>query len=220
MWQIIKELRLHIILPVVVVMAAAVFFFRPGQQETVALSASKANCENGILTIQFEAIKDGENVWVYHIDDKRNGWNERSPNEGDIKGTSSVAAVTVDVTPGHTYGWWAHQRLKNKSFSKPTGGVVYCQLSSPANLSSSRDGSVRRFTWAPVPGAVRYAVRIDNTANGWNDEVMNEGDVSRNSLTETMIEIPYEEGKSYNWWVHAVDEKGIYSKPAGGEVRE
>ncbi len=94
----------------------------------------------------------------------------------------------------------------------------FCQKAQPTSVTvdSQLCGTrAKNVVWAPVTGAVSYALRIDDKANGWKvnpdnscPAVPNPGDVCLNGLTTTSFNFNFEEGHQYNIWVHALNACG------------
>lgn len=97
------------------------------------------------------------------------------------------------------------------------GGCVIPPTPTPAPLpaptlngSCSAEGITISYSWTAITGAVRYAIRIDDRANGWDATTPLTGDTINNNVTS-----PYPRGSTpgatYDAWVHAVDSRGVYS---------
>lgn len=147
------------------------------------------------------------------------------------------SVLTLSVTPGNKYWYFIKTITKDGQSSytnPPYGTLISCPLSSPENLSSSYKDSYLALSWRPVKGAVRYAIRIDDTANAWNgpaDDYISvsslydnnlfnealrgfppyEGDYVSNSITETHFRIKAPSNHKIVWRVYAVSEEYNFS---------
>ncbi len=67
------------------------------------------------------------------------------------------------------------------------------------------------LAWDAVPGATAYAIRVDNPDNDWNGlcdgQGENPGDACGNIATTT-YRYNFQAGKTYHWWVHAINSCG------------
>lgn len=68
-----------------------------------------------------------------------------------------------------------------------------------------------RLNWFPVAGATSYQVRVDSDAPSWNGSCSSPD--SCLSTTTSEITVPITPGKTYDWWVHAINANG-WSQPA------
>lgn len=68
-----------------------------------------------------------------------------------------------------------------------------------------------RLNWFPVAGATSYQVRVDADAPSWNGSCITPDSCLSTPTNE--ITIPITPGKTYDWWVHAVNADG-WSQPA------
>lgn len=82
--------------------------------------------------------------------------------------------------------------------------------------SCSDNGQTLLFNWDPIPGAVRYAVRIDDQATPWGGDNSLKGDTVENHVpgTSTSYSRPASVGPMYKAWIHAVNDRGVYSEPS------
>lgn len=108
---------------------------------------------------------------------------------------------------------------------KPVVSITkVAKLSAPTNLKPDNkelSGETREVTlsWDAVKGAKFYAVRMDpEIKTEVRDEKNNCPDnphyLCVNNLDSTSIKIGVEPGKTYNWWVHAIDANGVLGTPA------
>ncbi len=77
----------------------------------------------------------------------------------------------------------------------------------------------QQFSWKPVTGASKYALRINDLENGWKNDCstsQNPGDVCVENLTTTSHTFTFVEGHTYHIWVHAINGCGTWNK--GGHV--
>lgn len=83
----------------------------------------------------------------------------------------------------------------------------------PGGAACSSNGTTLSYSWDSITGAVRYAIRIDDWANGWNDTIALTGDTIENNLptTPTSYSRTSNPGATYDAWAHAVDSRGVYS---------
>lgn len=70
--------------------------------------------------------------------------------------------------------------------------------------------TTQTFTWNPVPGATGYALRIDDTSNPWTGTCspINPGDTCVDNLTANSYTRSVIPGRTYRWWVHAINTCG------------
>lgn len=171
-------------------------------------------CYNGNFKIYINPKGVSGNTHV-RIDNLSNPWNPQSPQPGDVvldnfKGSAYVGEGEV----GQEYSWWIHTSDGKGNFAPAKGGRVFCRIGQPQDLKTSYDYPYVKISWAPVKGAVRYAVRVDNQITPWNPENMEDGDHKRESLKENEMLFKAARGRKISWWVHAVDKWGNYSTAA------
>lgn len=73
-----------------------------------------------------------------------------------------------------------------------------------------------QLKWDAVPGATRYAVRLDEDAPSWEGDTPSPGDTVDNQFTGTVYSRQAKaptpgQPVSYTWWVHSVNASGVYS---------
>ena len=61
-----------------------------------------------------------------------------------------------------------------------------------------------------------WAVRLDNTKNGWGGDTPLAGDTINNNVTTGTFTQLEERGYDIFWWVHLVSSEGVYSSAVGG----
>lgn len=94
-------------------------------------------------------------------------------------------------------------------------------IAAPANLSPLNEISsgMHNLTWNPVPGAVKYYIRLDDENTPWSGtcDWTHPGDICDNSNNTTTNSYSYnfQNGHAYHWWVHAVNACGQLSNPTG-----
>lgn len=91
-------------------------------------------------------------------------------------------------------------------------------LSGPPESNCSADGQTLSYSWNSITGAVRYAIRINDWANGWDDINPLTGDTIDNNVAATSYSRSSTPGATYDAWVHAVDDRGVYSDPPSNHV--
>ncbi len=74
-----------------------------------------------------------------------------------------------------------------------------------------------RLMWQAASGAVKYAVRVDDTTNPWNGNCNspNPGDICNNNVTGTHFDFTAQPGRTYSFWIHSLNACGHYSPHAG-----
>ncbi|MBI4056524.1 MAG: right-handed parallel beta-helix repeat-containing protein, partial [Elusimicrobia bacterium] len=97
----------------------------------------------------------------------------------------------------------------------------------PANLVPSgtlfaRTISSVTLSWDPVPGAVGYAVRVQDLTDGSLRDPRNNCPDNTlylcidTGLTSTSLSLPVQPGHRYDWWVHTIDPKGWSDPTSAG----
>lgn len=76
---------------------------------------------------------------------------------------------------------------------------------------STKEVVALELTWQPVPGAKKYAIRIDEDPDSWGGDTRLLGDTVENGLTDTTFRRCAVAGRKYEWWIHAIDQFGRYS---------
>jgi len=136
----------------------------------------------------------------------------------EVSGTS----YNFTFQAGHQYDWWVHA-IKNScgDWSDDTKvhvnvsgtGAGSCPPAAPQNLSPSGDvqSGSKTLKWDTVPGATKYAIRIDDQhdgeSNSWSNDCnnLNTDDLCRDDLTTNSFTYDFKESREYDWWVHAVN---------------
>lgn len=87
-------------------------------------------------------------------------------------------------------------------------------VSMPVNLNPSGtiSAGTQNISWDPVSGADHYALRVDDLSNPWTGTCssINASDICQD-ITTNSFSYNFQVGKSYQWWVHAVNSCGNYS---------
>lgn len=180
-----------------------------------------AECSNGKLTIFFNPQNTNTKVAI-RIDDLSNGWNDKTPNAGDVIDNSFVGSSYTynNAVKGRWYAWWFHQ-VDNKGVYGPAkSGFLQCpadKVTAPANIKHSYSEPTVTLSWDKVPGAKFYAIRVDNLKTPWSGDQnnMHDGDHLRNQMTETTFSFKAPKGRGISWWVYAISESGEWSQPKG-----
>ncbi|PJE50565.1 MAG: hypothetical protein COV29_04125, partial [Candidatus Yanofskybacteria bacterium CG10_big_fil_rev_8_21_14_0_10_36_16] len=97
----------------------------------------------------------------------------------------------------------------------PTPTATPPPIDPPTNLQVNCDvsGTSATFSWDPVVGAVKYAIRIDNQTNPFPQPGDDENnDVLTTSYTFNGIVAD----DLYSWWLHSINSSGVWSDFAGG----
>lgn len=89
---------------------------------------------------------------------------------------------------------------------EPTNWQSFCAQTTDA----TRPWGIR-VSWDVVPGAPRYAVRIDEDAPSWEGDTPSPGDTVDNQVTTNSYTRQAKPGATYQWWVHSVNASGVYS---------
>ena len=115
----------------------------------------------------------------------------------------------------------------NSNNSQKTSAVIKApEKLSPAGKEYSSSTTSVQLKWKSVKGAKSYAVRVDFPNSTLRDErnncPTNSHYVCINRLSENDLSIDVEPGKTYSWWVHAIDASGNVGEPASAwfSVRE
>jgi hypothetical protein len=154
----------------------------------------------------------GHDHWAIRIDDKSNSFQPTDMRPGDVLiDNYTTNSFTVKGQSGEQYNWWVHSVAKDGTWSEPTGGVLNCAPKAPVGLNATYNSPYVTLTWNPVPGAVRYAIRVDNTATPWDPNNMQDGDHLRNYQTETKFVFKASPDRKIVWWIHAIDKYGVWS---------
>ncbi|CAN5124838.1 hypothetical protein BH09PAT1_BH09PAT1_5250 [soil metagenome] len=174
-----------------------------------------ASCTNGTVNLSFPALPSEAASWAIRIDNTINGWGGDAPLAGDaVVNGYTGNSYSFKTNQGQDVTWWVHSISSTGVYSDPTIGQMYCAMSTPSTLSYSHDGSNYTLRWSNVTGAVKYAIRVDDTTNGWNATNLADGDHLRNDLTDNSYTFKPNPGHKIVWWVHAIDSKGRYSNAA------
>lgn len=103
------------------------------------------------------------------------------------------------------------------AFAGLSMGQAKASYSDPLPNASCVDGVLKIYI-NPQGVSKRSAVRIDDLSNPWNPTTPVTGDVIENNFTGSAYVMETEVAKEYSWWIHFVDDKGVYSEPKGGRV--
>lgn len=181
------------------------------QSQALAAPVVEASCEEGYITLVMEPQAENT-VWAIRVDDKKNGWNQSDLLDGDIS-VDNYKRNTFEqkATFGGSYNWWVHAVNDQGKWSASTGGPIICPLEKPTETKSAYQAPVMTLTWKQVPGAVKYAVRVDNTENPFTPEDPQDGDVLSDDVKTNAFQFNAEPNKTYIWWVHAIDKNGVWS---------
>jgi hypothetical protein len=117
-----------------------------------------------------------------------------------------------NVVRGNGYNYFVYSVSTNGKFSEGIGGNAYCPLKEPLYLESSYADGIMTLRWRPVEGAVAYAVRVDNTSNGWNLDNVLPGDWRNDFVQGAEYRFPIGLNQQVRWWVHAIDKNNVWSK--------
>jgi len=175
-----------------------------------------ATCTDGSVNLSFPPLPAGSTSWAIRIDNvTKNGWAGNTPNAGDaVVNNFTGSTYSFKTGTGSDVTWWVHSISSTGVYSGPTIGQLYCPLSTPSQLSYSADGRTVTLRWANLTGATKYAIRVDDTTNGWDPNNLADGDHLRNDLTDNSYTFTADPGHKIVWWVHGIDSKGRYSNPA------
>lgn len=181
------------------------------QSQALAAPQVEATCEEGYITLAMEPT-DKDIVWAIRLDDKKNAWNQNDLQDGDIS-VDNFKRNTFEqkATFGGSYNWWVHAVNDKGKWSESVGGPIICPLEKPTETKSSYQAQTMTLTWKSVPGAVTYAVRVDNTENPFTPDDPQKGDVIADNVKTNSFQFKAEPNKTYTWWVHAIDKNGIWS---------
>ena len=186
------------------------FFY---QSKALAAPVAEAICEDGYITIAMEPeSKSDKSAWAIRVDDKKNPWNQNELQQGDISVDDFKRNIFEQkATFGASYNWWVHSVNEKGKWSPLVGGPVICPVEKPSETKSNYQAPVMSLSWKAVTGAVKYAIRVDNTENTFTPEAPQKGDVLSDNVTTNAFQFNAEPNKSYTWWVHAIDKQGIWS---------
>jgi hypothetical protein len=185
----------------------------PGQP--VIRGTVSPSCTNGSMKLVFPTGQTSSR-WAVRLDNTKNGWGGDTPLAGDIVNNNVTAGTfTQSEERGYDIFWWVHLVSNEGIYSSAVGGTAHCELPAPTNLVSKCNLPDERmeFSWNAVPGAVSYAIRTDDEKNGFENPPLT-GDTIKDNLTETSYNRHGFAGRHYNWWIHAIDRNGYYSKAA------
>ncbi len=209
--DLINKKMIFTVLGIIVAGAIGVSGYFFYQSQALAAPVAEAVCEDGYIIITMEPTPQHA-TWAIRIDDKKNSWNQNELAQGDIS-VDNYKRNTFEqkATFGGSYNWWVHSVTEKGKWSALTGGPVVCSIEKPVETKSVYQAPVMTLTWKPVPGAVKYAIRIDNTENPFSPEDPQKGDVLSDKVTTNAFQFNAEPGKTYIWWVHAIDKNGVWS---------
>ncbi len=79
--------------------------------------------------------------------------------------------------------------------------------------SCSTNGTTLTYNWNSIAGASNYAIRVDENTSSWGGDTVYPGDTVNNNLpaTPTTYTRSATQGLQYEAWIHAVDNRGVYS---------
>lgn len=175
---------------------------------------ASATCSTGQLVITLTPPAKHDH-WAIRVDDTSNSFQPTKMRPGDV--LIDNYKQNVFQMQGQTqelYNWWIHSVTKDGVWSDAAGGTIRCPLRKPVALEGSYSAPYVTLQWKAVEGAVRYGIRVDNTANIWNPESMQDGDHLLNNLTETQFRFKASPGRKIVWWVHAIDKYGVWTEGA------
>lgn len=81
-------------------------------------------------------------------------------------------------------------------------------LPAPTGLTATCSNNTLNFSWSSVTGVTKYALRVDDHANGWNGSSPPDGDTVADVTTNSYSR-PGVAGHEYGWWVHSVDQNDL-----------
>lgn len=160
--------------------------------------------------------KNVENIDLRVDSTKGGGWNGSctSPLAGDFckDKLQLTSPYTFNIEPNQKYNLFYTVNYLGKTTNSKNYSFT-CQSPKAECLSSN---SVR-ISFAPVAGAVKYAVRLDNTNNPWKGVNNNAGDTTDDmGTTSKVYDITSGAGAPYTFWYHGVDASGKLSDPVYG----
>jgi len=179
---------------------------------------ASATCKDTQITITMQAPANHSHFAI-RIDDRSNSYQPTDMRPGDVLIDNHASnTFTVKGQAGELYNWWIHSIARDGTWSEATGGTISCSPKKPVNLRGTYNYPVVTISWNPVPNAVRYAIRVDNTVNPWTPDAMQEGDHLRNNHTETTFTHRAARDRKVVFWVHAIDKYGNWSEASWGHV--
>lgn len=186
------------------------------QYATDPITSATAVCDSGTLTLTMGNHPIGWAKWAIRLDDTSNPWSATStPNKGDtLVDNYTKNTYSQPATIGITYGWWFHALSSTGAVLDTKSGYVNCVTAPVTNLTSSKSGSTITLSWTGAAGATKYAVRVNDLSNGWGGDKPLSGDIVTNNVTGTSFTFTSQAGHAYNWWVHAINTAGAYSRPS------
>lgn len=107
--------------------------------------------------------------------------------------------------------------LATVAFAGHSMGQAMASYSDPLPNSSCVDGVLKIYI-NPQGVSGKTAVRVDNRSNGWGGDIPLPGDVVNNNFTGSAYVMTATVGLGYSWWIHTIDDKGVYSAAKGGDV--
>lgn len=92
---------------------------------------------------------------------------------------------------------------------------------SPEGLTATCLDSEGKVTlsWQPVPGITKYALRVNDKTDGWDDSCSSPaGDFCENNLANNSYTFSFTPGHQYTWWLHAINNFGWSVPTYGSEI--
>lgn len=83
-------------------------------------------------------------------------------------------------------------------------------------VSASCSNGTLKLVFPTNQESSTWAVRLDNTKNGWGGDTPLAGDTINNNVTTGTFTQTEERGYDIFWWVHLVSSQGVYSSAVGG----
>lgn len=118
-------------------------------------------------------------------------------------GATTIASPTASTNPGITSSSPSPEASAS-SCTKPS--IPTANLPTGTLACSSSGTSSVTFQWSAIEGAGAYALRINDTSNGYLGctDNQNPGDHCITGITSNSYTIDLPVGKSYQWWVSAI----------------
>lgn len=148
------------------------------------------------------------------------GWDGKCSTSAPDDFCKEKLAVSTLSSNGFTFDIKANQKynlfyVANTGSNKENSKTYSFTCKSP--VAECLSSNSVRISFAPIAGAVKYTVRLDNTNNPWKGRDNNIGDTTDDMGTTSKIYgISSAPNAPYTFWYHAVDSSGKLSAPIYG----
>jgi hypothetical protein len=159
-------------------------------------------------TFDWSSVAGADHYYLW-VNDQTTGQGQVL-NVPQVTGTSFTVAAAQQLTPGHSYMWWAGAVSGNGQGITWSSGqsLTIAPLAAPvaADPVGTIVAATPTFDWSPVAGADHYYLWVNDQTTG-QGQVLNVPHVTGTSFTVTAAEA-LAPGHSYMWWAGAVSGNG------------